>query len=303
VSGPRRPRRRIRLTRTRVRIQLAVLLTLALAFALAACGGDGDGDRASTAADCSRAALPLVSSGKLTVGTNDPTAAPYFEDGNPFNGGGFEGAMAYAIANALGFAPSAVTWTVVPRNDSFAPGPKKFDFDINQIAITEPRAKQVDFSVPYYATPQAVVVGKGSRYAKATTFAGLSGARFGAQQGTAGLDAVNKVISPNRPPRVYDDSNATVRALKSGQVDAIVLGLPAAFILRATDLRGETILGQFQAPGGEDWGVVLAKGSGLTACVDAAIDQVRDSGRLQKITDQWIGADAVPELVAARPPR
>ena len=140
------------------------------------------------------------------------------------------------------------------------------------------------------------MVGTGSRYARATTFAGLSDARFGVQRGTPSLDAVNDVISPDRRPRVYNDSDDTVRALKSGQVDAIVLDLPTAFTLTATELKGGTIVGQFQAPGGEDWGVVLAKGSGLTPCVDAAIGRVRDSGELQKITDQWIGAEAVPEL-------
>ena len=164
--------------------------------ALAACGGDGDGDAGTTAADCSPAALPLVSAGKLTVGTNDPALPPYFEGGDPFNGRGFEAAMAYAIADALGFSQGQVTWAVVPFDDSFAPGPKKFDFDINQIAITRTRAKQVDFSTPYYATPQAVVVGRGSRYARATTFGELSDARFGVRRGTAGLDAVNEVIAP-----------------------------------------------------------------------------------------------------------
>jgi polar amino acid transport system substrate-binding protein len=283
------------MTRARVRILLSVPLAIALAFALAACGGD-DGAVGSTAADCSRAALPLVSSGKLTVGTADPAFPPYFEGGDPFNGRGFEGAMAYAIADALGFAPSVVAWTVVPRNDSFAPGPKNFDFDINQVSITPARQKQVDFSVPYYTTPRAVLVGRGSKYARATTFSELSDARFGVQVGTTSLAAVNDVISPDRRPRVYKDSNDTVRALKSGQVDAIVLDLPTAFLITATGIKSGTIVGQFQAPGGDDWGVVLAKGSGLTPCVDAAIGRVRDSGELQRITDQWIGAEAVPEL-------
>ena len=281
---------------TRTRILLAVLLTVAPAFALAACGGGGDDDASSTAPDCTRAALPLVSSGKLTVGTADPAFPPYFEGGDPFNGRGFEGAMAYAIADALGFAPSAVAWTVVPRNESFAPGPKDFDFDINQISITTSRARQVDFSVPYYTTPQAVVVGRGSRYARARTFAGLSGARFGVRRGTTSLGAVNDVIAPGRRPRVYRDSNHAVRALRSGQVDAIVLDLPTAFTITASEVKDARIVGQFQAPGGDDWGVVLAKGSGLTPCVDAAIARVRDSGELQKITDQWIGAEVVPEL-------
>jgi polar amino acid transport system substrate-binding protein len=289
---------------TRTRILLAVLLTIALAFALAACGDDDDSAAGSTAAttpaaDCSLAALPLVSSGELTVGTDKPAFPPYFEDDDPTNGKGFESAVAYAIADELGFAPADVAWTVVPFNNSFAPGPKKFDFDINQISITAPRAKQVDFSAPYYTTPQAVVVGKGSQYAGATTFADLSDAQIGVQVGTTSLDAVEDVVKPSKQPRVYNDSNDTVQALKSGQVDAIVVDLPTAYFLTATEIDGGTIVGQFAAPGGDDWGVVLAKDSGLTPCVDAAIGRLRDSGELQKITDQWLGAgaaQAVPEL-------
>jgi polar amino acid transport system substrate-binding protein len=291
------------MTRTRLRVLLAVLLTIALAFALAACGDDDDdGAAASTAAGttpaaaCDVGSLPLVSDGQLTVGTDTPAFPPYYEDDDPTNGKGFESAVAYAIADELGFAPADVAWTTVPFNNSYAPGPKKFDFDINQISITAPRAKQVDFSAPYYTTPQAVLVGKGSAYATATTFAELSDAQIGVQVGTTSLDAVNDVISPSKQPRVYNDSNDTVRALKSGQVDAIVVDLPTAFFLSATEIDGGSIVGQFAAPGGDDWGVVLAKDSGLTPCVDAAIGRLRDSGELEKITAQWIGAEAVPEL-------
>ena len=286
---------------TRTRILLAVLLTAALALALAACGGGDDsaaGSAASTttAADCSRAALPLVSSGELTVGADKPAFPPYIVDNDPTNGKGFESAVAYAIADQLGFAPADVAWIVVPFNSTFAPGAAKFDFDINQVSITPPRQKQVDFSVPYYTTPQAVLVGKGSKYAGAKTFAELADAQIGVQVGTTSLDAVQQVVKPSKQPRVYNDSNDTVQALKSGQVDAIVVDLPTAFLLRDTEIDGSTIVGQFSAPGGDNWGVVLKKGSGLTPCVDAAIGRLRDSGELQKITDRWIGAEAVPAL-------
>lgn len=289
------------MTRTRVRIVLAVLLTVALVFALAACGDDDDSAAGSTAAtsaaaDCSPGALPLVSSGELTVGADKPAFPPYIIDNDPTNGKGFESAVAYAVADELGFAPADVAWIVVPFNSTFAPGAAKFDFDINQVSITPARQKQVDFSVPYYTTPQAVLVGKGSTYATATTFADLSDAQIGVQVGTTSLDAVNDEVKPSKQPRVYNDSNDTVRALKSGQVDAIVVDLPTALLLRDTEIDGSTVVGQFPAPGGNDWGVVLKKGSGLTPCVDAAIGRLRDSGELQKITDRWIGAEAVPEL-------
>ena len=116
------------------------------------------------------------------------------------------------------------------------------------------------------------------------------------QVGTTSLEAVNDVIRPSKQPRVYNDSNDVVRALKSGQVDAIVVDLPTALLLRDTEVDGSTVIGQFAAPGGDNWGVVLKKGSALTPCVDAAIERLRDSGELQKITQKWIGAEAVPEL-------
>ena len=281
------------MNRTLIRTALAVLLAAALAFALAACGDDDD-DAAGTAAaaDCSVGALPLVTAGELTVGTDTPAFPPYFEDDDPTNGKGFESAVAYAIAERLGFAPDEVRWTEVPFNSSYAPGRKGFDFDINQISITAKRVEQVDFSEPYYTTPQAVLVSEGSAFAGASSVSELANARFGVQLGTTSLDAVSQVIAPSTEPRVYDDSGDTVRALESGQVDAIAVDLPTAIHLRDAEIPGSTVVGQFAAPGGDDWGVVLSKGSAVTPCVDQAVVALRDSGELASITEEWIGAEA-----------
>src|SRR6476661_9796510 len=98
-----------------------------------------------------------MKTGVLTVGTDSPAYPPWFRHNDPTNGQGYESAVAYAVAKQLGFAPSAVTWTKVPFNSSYAPGPKKFDFDINQISITPERAEVVDFSDGYYQAAQAVI--------------------------------------------------------------------------------------------------------------------------------------------------
>jgi polar amino acid transport system substrate-binding protein len=281
---------------SRTRLVLALLALVALMAALAACGDDGDAaeeaDTSTTEAACVRDDLPTIEPGVLTVGTDKPAFPPYFVDDDPANGQGFESAVAYAIADRLGFADSQVSWAVVPFNSSYAPGPKRFDFDINQISITPERADQVDFSQPYYTTPQAVLVPAGSPYANATGVAALKDARFGVQVGTTSLDALESVIDPSQQPQVFNDSNDVVRALKSKQVDAIVVDLPTAIYLRDVEVEGSTVVGQFPAPGGDDWGVVLAKGSRLTPCVDEAIGAMRESGELQRITDEWIGAEA-----------
>jgi len=286
--------------------RLPLLLVIALlAVGVAACGSDDDDQStaeatatATTAADaCSPDQLSLVNDGQLTVGTDKPAYPPYFEDDDPSNGKGFESAVTYAIAEQLGFAEDAVKWTVVPFNASYAPGEKKFDFDINQISITPKRAQRVDFSDPYYTAPQAVVSLKSSPTADATSLADLADAKLGVQIGTTSLDAVNDLIKPSSQPQVFNDSNDTVRALKTKRVDAIVVDLPTAFYLTAAEIPEAKITGQFAAPGGDNWGVVLGKDSELTDCLNQAIGKLKDSGELQQITDKWMGGQSgAPEL-------
>ena len=282
------------------RYLLALLIGL-LAFAGAACGSDDDEEPGGSAAQgtptaeaadaCATDKLALQTPGTLTVGTDKPAYPPYFEDDDPANGKGFESAVAYAIADKLGLGDS-VKWTVVPFNSSYAPGPKKFDFDINQISITPKRAERVDFSAPYYTAPQAVVALKSSDAASAASLDDLAAAKLGVQVGTTSLDAVDELIKPSSQPQVYNDSNDTVRALKTKRVDAIVVDLPTAFYLTAAEIPEAKIAGQFAAPGGDDWGVVLAKGSELTPCVNKAIEELRSSGDLQLITNEWMGGQA-----------
>jgi polar amino acid transport system substrate-binding protein len=288
------------------RFLLALLIGL-LALGGAACGDDdeapaGAGTNATAtptaeqADACAPDQLALTSPGTLTVGTDKPAYPPYFEDDDPTNGKGFESAVAYAVAEELGLADS-VKWTVVPFNSSYAPGPKKFDFDINQISITPKRAERVDFSTPYYTAPQAVLALKSTDAASATSLADLADAKLGVQVGTTSLDAVDELIKPSSQPQVFNDSNDTVRALKTKRVDAIVTDLPTAFYLTAAEIPEAKIAGQFDAPGGDDWGLVLAKDSELTPCVDKALEALKSSGELEQITDKWMGGQAgAPEL-------
>jgi len=280
---------------------LILLVALALGLVFAACGEDEEESPApaatAEAAACDKEQLELKTAGTLTVGTDKPAFPPYFEDDDPTNGRGFESAVAYAIADQLGFAESEVEWTVVPFNVSFAPGPKDFDFDVNQISINEKRQRAVDFSEPYYTAPQAVVAAKGSSAAKATSLDDLADATIGVQLGTTSLDAVTDAIRPSGDPKVFDDSNAVVTALRQNQVDAVVIDLPTAFYLTAAQVPSATIVGQFEAPGGDEWGALLEKDSPLTPCVSQAITSLRESGELARITQRWMGGAAgAPEL-------
>jgi polar amino acid transport system substrate-binding protein len=280
------------------------LLLLAAALLLVACGDDDSGSSekpASTAtavADaCAKDSLKTLTPGTLTIATDKPAFPPYFEDDDPTNGKGFESAVAYAIADQLGFTKDEVKWTVVPFNASYAPGPKQFDFDVNQISITEKRAKAVDFSAPYFTAPQALVVPKGSKLAGATSLAEVRDAKIGVQVGTTSFDAVEEVIKPSTDPKIFNNSTDVVTALKQKQVDGVVVDLPTAFYVTAAQVEGSKIVGQFEAPGGDKWGALLAKGSPLTSCVSKAITELDSSGELKKIYDQWLGdAAGAPTL-------
>jgi polar amino acid transport system substrate-binding protein len=278
-------------------VRLLTAIVLALSLVLTACGEDEEEQtprtvEAPAGPSCEKADLETVEPGTLTIGTDKPAFPPYFVDDDPTNGKGFESAVAYAIARELGFSESEVEWTVVPFNASYRPGPKDFDFDVNQISITPARAKRVDFSEPYYTAPQAVIATKGSPAAGATSLADLKEVSIGVQIGTTSLDAVSASIQPTTQPKVFDDSNAVVTALKQGQVDAAVVDLPTALFLTAVEIPGASVVGQFEAPGGDEWGALLEKDSPLTPCVNEAIATLKDSGELDEITQQWMSESA-----------
>ena len=290
---------------------LPALLLIGAAALLAACGSSDSGTSSSaadTSADTAAAAstqvdacavdqLALKTPGQLTIATDKPAYPPYFEDDDPSNGKGFESAVAYAIADHLGFTKDQVKWVVVPFDSSYAPGDKSFDFDVNQISITEPRKKVVDFSTPYYTAPQAIIVQKGSPYEGKTALADFAGATIGVQVGTTSLDAVTNLVKPTAQPKVFNNSNDVVAAFKQKQVDAIVTDLPTALYLTAVELPKGVVAGQFNAPGGDEWGALLQKGSALTPCVDKAIETMKSDGTLDDLTMTWMAEQAgAPEL-------
>ncbi len=277
---------------------LPLVAALACTLVVSACGTKQTttSTAAATVNTCTPAKLQTIAKGTLTVATDAPAYPPYFVHNDPRNGKGFESAVAYAIASRLGYATAHVKWVTEPFNSSYAPGPKHFDFDINEISITKPRAKEVDFSKPYYQAPQAIVVAKDSKYVGATSLAALRGASIGVQIGTTSLDAVDSQIKPKNQPKVFNDSNDVVTALKQHQVDAIVVDLPTAFYLTSAQVPSAKIVGQFSAAGGDTWGALLAKGSPLTGCVDRAVTQLRSSGELAQITHRWMGGANAPEL-------
>jgi len=243
---------------------------------------------------CEKGSLPLTVPGRLTVGTDAPAFPPWFVDDDPANGMGFESAVAYAVAGELGFSNDEVAWTVVPFNASFAPGDKAFDFDIGQISITPERREAVDFSDGYYTVGQAVLALRDSPIAGARSVADLRGARLGSAVGTTSLRAITEVVQPVRAPAVFNDYHDAVSSVRNGQVDGIVVDLPTAFFITSAEVPEATIVGQLPSLSGapEEFGLLFEKGNPLLGCVNQALDALRSSGELERMTQQWLSEPA-----------
>jgi polar amino acid transport system substrate-binding protein len=264
-------------------------LIAVLGLVLGACATEGGGDGGSDS--CAKEDLTLVQEGVLTIGTDEPSFPPWFDfDGGPETGTGFESAVAYAVAEELGFTPEEVAWVVVPFNNSFAPGEKDFDFDINQISITEEREEAVDFSDGYYNVNQALLGFTDSDIASATTIDDLKAYRLGAQVGTTSLDFITDVIQPATEPLVYDTNADAKAAFDAGQLDGLVLDLPTAFFVSAVEIEGSSVIAQFPASEDdpEQFGMLFEEGNPLRDCVNEALANID----LDAIQQEWL-ADVV----------
>jgi polar amino acid transport system substrate-binding protein len=288
-----------------LRVAFFVVLIAALA---AACGSTTkkNASGGGSGSSCGKADLNLVNAGQLTIGTDNPAFPPWFggapkapwKVSDPRSGQGFESAVAYAVAKQLGFSKSEVEWKHVPFSNSYAPGPKSFDFDINEISFTPARAKVVSFSDSYYDVNQSVVVNKGTPIASVTDVAGLSSYELGAQLGTTSYQFIQDKIKPSKKPSVFPTNTGAVQALKNKQIDGLVVDLPTAFYVTAVQVPNSKVLGQFPTePGGEHFGMVFEKGNSLVRCVNTALSKLRSDGTLKQLQQKWLAkATGAPTL-------
>ena len=261
-------------------------------------------DAASCAADAA-----LVNDGTLTVGTGNPAFPPWWEGGttdenkdwefnDPYLLQGFEGATVGAVAEQLGFTSDQIEFVPIPFGKSFAPGPKDFDFVVQQISYADKRAEGVDFSESYYDVNQALVSVKGSAIEGATTLAELQAAKLGAPLGTTSFDYIDQNIQPTEEPAVYPDLNGAVQALKNGQVDGIVVDLPTAFFVTAVQIPKGVIVGQFPTVGAQEYfAFALEQDSAFTECVDLALQAIKDDGTLASIQQEWLSDNASAPVI------
>jgi len=280
---------------------------------LAACTGGGasqsvsvDGSDPGAGEACANDSLATKSDGRLTIGTDNPAFPPYWDPpaegeeatdpwelGDPTNKRGFEGAVAWAVAERLGFGDDTVDFIAVPFDNSFAPGEKDFDFYLAQVSYTDERAETVDLSDGYFFSNQALVANADTPITEAASIADVAAYRLGAQVGTTSFTYIEEQIQPSEEPSVYNSNDAAIAALNAGQVDGIVVDLPTAFFITAVQMENGTIVGQFPAAGDEQeyFSLVLEKDSPLTDCVNEAIADLAET-QLDEITQEWMSENA-----------
>jgi polar amino acid transport system substrate-binding protein len=290
--------------------RLLVLFAALLALVAAGCGSDEEatttpaaGTETAAADTCAKDQLNLVTPGQLTVATDNPGFPPWFEDakGAPWDPTteptkrGYEAAVTYAVAEQMGFTDDEVTWVAVPFNNVFKPGPKDFDFDVNQVSFKPARDQAVDFSDSYYDVEQAVVTLKDSQFADATSLADLKGAKLGAQVGTTSYDAIVNVIQPDPDPAVFERNIDAITALKNGQIDGLVVDFPTSLYVTAVQVPNATVVGRLPA-GEEYFGLVFEEGNPLRDCVNEALAALHEDGTIEELQEEWINASAPPVL-------
>ncbi len=278
-----------------MRRMLSAVAIAAVGAGIVACGSSASsssssgGSSGSTTASCSNAAIQkeLYQKGQLTVGTDKPVYPPWFENNKPSNGKGYESAVTYAIAKQLGFKNSQVVWAYEPFNASYAPGPKKFDFDINEISYTPQRATAVTFSSSYYDVQQALVALKNGPIAKKHSPADLKTYVYGDQVGTTSLAFITSQIQPTAQPKVFQTLNDVKQALQTHQIAALVTDTPTAQFISSSEIPGTEMVAQFPSTG-EHYGLLFSKGNPLVTCVNKAIATLKSNGTLQHLQKQYL---------------
>ncbi len=276
------------------RIMFAAAATV-IGASLAACGSTSSsspaaaGSAKASTASCSNASIQkyLYTKGVLTVATDNPVYTPWFVSNKPSNGKGYESAVAYAIASQLGFKPSQVVWDTEPFSSSYAPGPKKFDFDINEISYTPQRAQAVTFSNSYYDVQQSIVALKGSKIVTQHSPAELKTYNYGDQVGTTGLTYITNNIQPTAQPKVFDTLSEAASALAAHRIDALVTDTPTAQYMASAQLKHAVLVAQFP-PVGEHYGLLFHLGNPLVGCVNQAIAKLKANGTLQALQKKYL---------------
>jgi polar amino acid transport system substrate-binding protein len=287
--------------RTRVKLLVLLLLVAAVVAGAIVNRDEGGAEMPTTpgseageelADACAKDELELVEPGVLTIGAAGPSGLPWLAAGDPAPEG-FEPGIALAVGEFMFFAPEEVRWVDVAREDVLASGPQGVDLALGRIVPTAELEETMDFTEWYYDVEQAVLVPEGSELAAGATLAELREARLGAPAGPS-HDAVLAAIQPSGETALFEGPEEALAALRDAEVDAVVIDYPTALDLLRGGETGAVAAGRLPAQGDLGFGLAVAEGSPLRACLSAAIANVRQQSFDVDLAQVWIEPDAPP---------
>jgi polar amino acid transport system substrate-binding protein len=166
----------------------------------------------------------------------------------------------------------------------------QFDIGMDGITINDERKAQVDFSEPYMLSEQLMLVrADESRFTDAKSFAADAGLLVGAQSGTTNFyTAVYSVLDGDEAnPRIklFDTFGASVQALKSGDVDTVLMDKTSAAGYIGASPDTFKVIGD--PLGTEEFGFIFKQGSDLVAPVNAALAEMKADGTLDRLNQKW----------------
>jgi polar amino acid transport system substrate-binding protein len=233
---------------------------------------------------------PTKTEGLLVVGVN--LGEPGFQVGavqgtKVVLARGFEIDLARVLAKRLAIA--RVQFVHEPIfSRLYAPGEKPWDVALAQITITAARRANVDFSTPYLAAEQGVLLAEGAPEPK--SLADLRALQLCAQRGTTSVTAVISTVRPALEPILFDKQEGLLDALYQRRCQAVIDDAPILAALRrqAPDRYGRLVA---RLGGTENYGLVVAKGSPLRAPLDQALGKLKQDGTIVTLEKRWLGAD------------
>lgn len=265
------------------RLALSLLLTFAT-LAVAACG--------RTSATDDRLAA-IREAGVLRVAAFDSNPPFGFVDPQTRQIAGLDVDVAQALADKLG-----VRLEVVPTNPANRIPllvSNRVDLVLANFTITEERATQVDFSIPYFASGQQFIARRGVL----TSPEQLDGLRIGLDKGTV-HEANLRTRYPNATLVAYDDTPFAFTALRNGNVQAVTQDGPKLIGVLANAPDADQYEVSPFAISQDLIGVGIPRGqTALKAFVDETLLELEQSGQAQRIHDRWFGPDTRTPLARA----
>jgi polar amino acid transport system substrate-binding protein len=166
----------------------------------------------------------------------------------------------------------------------------QFDVGMDGITINEERKQQVDFSDPYMTSEQFMLVrADEDRITGKESFAENTDLLIGAQAGTSNFyAAVYEILDGDEAnPRIklFDTFGASVQALRSGDVDMVLMDRAAIEGYIGANSNDFKTVGE--AVGSDQFGFILTPGSDLTAPINAALSAMKADGTIDGLNRKW----------------